>query len=456
MQSPPAESQVPFDAEIWSVSGLNAEVRGLLEDHLPSLWVTGEISNLARPGSGHFYFSLKDDRAEVRCAMFRGQNRLLRFRPDDGDQVIVRARVTVYEPRGSYQLIVEHMEPAGEGLLRRRLEELKAKLHAEGLFEEAHKQALPTLPRRIGIVTSPTGAAVRDILQVLARRFPAVPVVIYPAQVQGERAPYEIAAALETAAERAECDVLIVGRGGGSLEDLWAFNEERVARAIFACQIPIVSAVGHEIDSTLADFVADRRAPTPSAAAEIVVPDAGQWIGTIAALAHRAAKATRRSVAQRQRLLDQLAGRIQRRHPGLILQQHAQRLDELTQRIGRSLARRLELDQLRLASAIGQLRTAAPFAAIERCRQRLERENLLMSGAMRERIARTRGRVAVLSAGLDGVSPLRTLERGYAIITDTATGALIRDAESLREQQRVSGRLSRGGFEAKIDKISKT
>lgn len=388
--------------------------------------------------------------------MFRGQNRLLRFRPADGDQVIARARVTVYEPRGSYQLIVEHMEPAGEGLLRRRLEELKAKLQAEGLFEEAHKQALPALPRRIGVVTSPTGAAVRDILHVLGRRFPAIPVVIYPVQVQGERAQHEIAAALEIAAARAECDVLIVGRGGGSLEDLWAFNEERVARAIFDCPIPIVSAVGHEVDFTLADFVADRRAPTPSAAAEIVVPDAAQWLGAVAALEQRAGRAARRTVAQRQRLLDQLTGRIQRRHPGLILQQRAQRLDELTQRIGRSLERRLELDRLRLASALGRLRTAAPLGSIERCRQRLARVDLVLAAGMRERIAHTRGRVAVLAAGLDGVSPLRTLERGYAIITDTATGALVRDAESLREQQRVSGRLARGGFEATIDKIAKT
>ena len=225
------ESRIPLDTDIWSVSQLNSEARALLEDHFPSLWVTGEISNLARPGSGHFYCSLKDDRAEARCAMFRGQNRSLQFQPANGDQVIVRARVTVYEPRGSYQLIVEHMEPAGEGLLRQQLEALKTKLQAEGLFDAEHKQALPALPRQIGVVTSPTGAAIHDILQILGRRFPAIPVVIYPVQVQGDPAQHQIAAALETAAARDECDVLIVGRGGGSLEDLWAFNEERVARA---------------------------------------------------------------------------------------------------------------------------------------------------------------------------------------------------------------------------------
>jgi len=455
MPNPSAESQVPLAADIWSVSELNAAVRGLLEDHFPSLWITGEISNLARPGSGHMYLSLKDGRAEVRCAMFRGQNRLLRFEPANGDQVIVRARVTMYEPRGSYQLIIEHMEPAGEGLLRRKLEELKAKLQAEGLFDDTHKQALPRLPRRIGIVTSPTGAAVRDVLQVLGRRFPAIPVVIYPVQVQGERAQHDIASALEIAAARRECDVLIVGRGGGSLEDLWAFNEERVARAIFNCPIPIVSAVGHEIDYTIADFVADRRAPTPSAAAELVAPDGEQWLNTLRATDQRLARSIGRGIAQRQRMLDQLTSRIGRRHPGLILQQHAQRLDELTQRITRSLARRLDLDRLRLTNALGRLRNAAPVNVIAARRQRADSLNQRMAVAMRGSVAAAEGRMAVLAAGLDGVSPLRTLDRGYAIITDAATGTVVRDADALREQQRVAGRLARGSFTAVIETTRK-
>jgi len=455
MPSPSADSQVPLDADVWSVSQLNAATRALLEDHFPSLWITGEISNLARPGSGHIYFSMKDDRAEVRCAMFRGQNRSLRFQPANGDQVIVRARVTVYEPRGSYQLIVEHMEPAGEGALLRKLEELKAKLQAESLFDDAHKQALPALPRRIGVVTSPTGAAIRDILQILGRRFPAIPVVIYPVQVQGERAQHEIVAALETAAARAECDVLIVGRGGGSLEDLWAFNEERVARAIHACPIPVISAVGHEVDVTIADFVADLRAPTPSGAAELVVPDGQQWLRSLQATDQRLVNATRRIIEQRRRLFEQLRGRIERRHPGLILQQHAQRLDELTQRIGKSIERRLEVDRLRLGNAVGRLRNAAPLGMIEHRRQRLGQLKLRIGAAMREQIGTARHRLAGLAAGLDGISPLRTLERGYTIVTDTETGVVIRDAASLRKRQRIAGRLARGEFEAVVDKIRK-
>ena len=445
------ESQIPLDAEVWSVSELNAEARAVLEDQFRSLWVTGEISNLARPGSGHMYFSLKDDAAEVRCAMFRGQNRQVRFRPENGDQVIVRGRATIYAARGSYQLVVERMEPAGEGLLRRRLEELKAKLQAEGLFAESHKQALPSLPRRIGIVTSPTGAAVQDILQILARRFPAVPVIIYPTQVQGDRAQYEITAALEAAVQRDECDVLIVGRGGGSLEDLWAFNEERVVRAIFACPIPVVSAVGHEVDFTLADLVADVRAPTPSAAAELVVPDAGVITRGLQAADQRLSNALKRRIAERRRLLEQLRGRVGRRHPGLILQQHAQRIDELTQRFAVALTRRVEFDHLRLNNTRARLRSAAPLALIERHRQDLGQSRLRMASSTQGLLAQTRGELSALAAGLDGVSPLRTLQRGYAIVADADSGKVLRDAAALRTGQRIKGQLAAGGFEATID-----
>jgi exodeoxyribonuclease VII large subunit len=396
---------------------------------------------------------MKDDRAEVRCAMFRGQNRQLKFQPANGDQVIVRARVTLYEPRGSYQLIVEHMEPAGEGLLRRKLEELKARLQAEGLFDDKHKQPLPSLPGRVGVITSPTGAAIRDIVQILGRRFPSVPVVVYPVQVQGERAQYEIAAALETATARNECDVLIVGRGGGSLEDLWAFNEERVARAIFASPIPVVSAVGHEVDFTIADFVADRRAPTPSGAAELVVPDAAEWLRSLRTIEQRMGGAMSRSVAQRRRLLAQLTGRIERRHPGLMLQRHAQRLDELTQRIARSVWRRLDADRLQLTHLGGRLRTAAPAQSIAIRRQKLALLEARLGTAMRDRVAESKRRHAVACAALDVVSPLKTLDRGYAIVSDAKTGNVLRDASTLREQQRIAARLASGTIEAVVDKI---
>ena len=256
-----------------SVSELNRTVRRLLEDDIARIWVEGEISNLARPASGHVYFSLKDEKAQVRCAWFRQRQRGPTIHLKNGDQMLVFGKVSLYEPRGDYQIIVEQVENAGEGELRRRFEALKNKLADEGLFDTERKQPLPALPGRIGVVTSPSGAAIRDILTVLRRRFPAIPVLVYPTAVQGDAAAGEIASAIDTAVRRAECDLLIVGRGGGSLEDLWPFNEEVVARAIAACPIPVISAVGHEVDVTIADFVADVRAPTPSGAAEIAVPD---------------------------------------------------------------------------------------------------------------------------------------------------------------------------------------
>ncbi len=278
MPSPAAPAR-----EVLSISQLNAQARMLLERGLGSVWLEGEISNLARPASGHWYFSLKDESAQVRCAMFRNRSMLVRFPVKDGARVLARGRVSLYEARGEFQVVIDHLEEAGEGALRRRFEELKRKLLAEGLFDAARKKPLPTLPRRIGVITSPTGAALRDILHILQRRFPAVPVLVYPVAVQGEAAPREIVQALQLAAARRDCDVLILARGGGSLEDLMAFNEESVARAIYACDIPIISGVGHETDVTIADFVADERAPTPSGAAERSVPDSAEYLRAFAA-----------------------------------------------------------------------------------------------------------------------------------------------------------------------------
>jgi exodeoxyribonuclease VII large subunit len=451
-----AESCVPLGTPIYTVAELNREARETLEDSLPQLWVAGEISNLARPGSGHIYFSLKDEQAQVRCAMFRGASRSLKFQPDDGLQVIVRARVTIYEPRGSYQLVVEYMEPAGEGLLRRKLEELKKKLASEGLFDTATKLALPELPRRIGVITSPTGAAVRDILQILRRRFPAVPVVIYPVQVQGTQAKHDIVTALKTAADRRECDVLIIGRGGGSLEDLWAFNEEIVARAIFDCPIPTVSAVGHEVDVTIADLVADLRAPTPSGAAELVVPDARAWLDDISALQKRAANAVERASRQRRRQLEQLTGRLKRREPGFLLRQHAQRLDELGQRMSLALENRLTMDRLRLRNIRDKLRAAAPADAVRARQQRLGEIRSKLAGAVDGRVDRMRQKLSVMAAKLQAVSPLGTLERGYAIVTDEKTGRVIRDAGELRVDQNIEGRLARGVFQAIVRRVTKS
>src|SRR6202522_4096960 len=317
---------VRSDRDIYSVSRLNREVRILLERGFGSLWLEAEISNFARPSSGHWYFSLKDAAAQVRCAMFRQRNMLCSFAARDGQKVLVRARVGLYEPRGEYQLIVDHMEDAGLGALKRQFEELSAKLSQEGLFAAERKRPLPGLPRRIGVITSPTGAAVRDILHVLARRFPAAAVLIYPVPVQGAQAAAEITAALELAGRRAECDVLILARGGGSLEDLWAFNDERLARAIVASPIPVITGIGHEVDFTIADFAADVRAPTPSAAAELVVPDAEEWLKSLQRLGLRLRRGMRQRLDGHDERLRWLIGRAALVSPTARLSQQTQRL----------------------------------------------------------------------------------------------------------------------------------
>src|ERR1700690_3977565 len=325
------------DRDVYSVSRLNREVRVLLEGGFGSLWLEAEMSNLARPSSGHWYFSLKDATAQVRCCMFRQRNMLSAFAARDGQKVLVRARIGLYEPRGEYQLVIDHMEDSGLGALKRQFEELSAKLAAEGLCAAERKRPLPMIPKRIGVITSPTGAAIRDILHVLARRFAAVPVLIYPVSVQGAAAAAEIVAAVRFAGRHAACDVLILARGGGSLEDLWAFNDETLARAIVASPIPVISGVGHEIDFTIADFAADVRAPTPSAAAEIAVPDGEEWLASLSRLALRLRRGLlRRLEAQRERLR-WLIGRAALVSPSARLSQQTQRLDDLEQRMSRAL-----------------------------------------------------------------------------------------------------------------------
>ncbi|HUL81961.1 MAG TPA: exodeoxyribonuclease VII large subunit, partial [Gammaproteobacteria bacterium] len=325
--------QLPFEErQVLSVSALNREARLLIEGTFGVVWVEGEVSNLSRPSSGHLYWSLKDANAQVRCAMFRMSNRELGFAVANGQQILVRARVSLFEPRGDYQLIVEYAEEAGEGLLRRRFEELKRKLAAEGLFDPARKIKPPRLPRRIGVVTSPSGAALRDVLIALRRRFPATAVLIYPTSVQGAGAADEICRTLHLADRRADCDVLILTRGGGSLEDLWAFNEEKVARAIAAMKLPVIVGVGHEIDFTIADFAADLRAPTPSQAAELAVPDQAEWLARFARVEQHLVLGARRRLGADQRRFATLAHRLSRSHPGIRLREQQQRLDELEAR----------------------------------------------------------------------------------------------------------------------------
>ena len=435
--------------QVYSVSELNRLARQLLEQDLPRMWVSGEISNLARPASGHLYFSLKDERAQIRCALFKGASRGLDFVPANGMQVLVRGRVSLYEPRGDYQLIADHLEAAGEGLLRRRLEELKQKLAAAGLFDADRKQPLPALPTSIGVITSPSGAAVRDILHILKRRFPAIPVIIYPVQVQGEQAKFDIARAFETATRRAECEVLILARGGGSLEDLWAFNEEIVAQAIAACPIPVVSGVGHEIDFTIADLVADVRAPTPSGAAELVVPDSRDWLRHLQALERRAALASARTLATTHARQQQLAARLARCHPGYQLRQNAQRLDELRHQLSAALGNRLALDALRIDNALHRLQRVSPVMQLRLAAERITAIRQRLVAAIRVGLAADGSRLAVLSGRLQTVSPLSTLERGYALVLD-AGGNVVRSAKQLKPGDEISARLADGIVKATV------
>ena len=393
------------ERDIYTVSRLNREVRVLLERGFGNLWLEAEISNFARPSSGHWYFTLKDAAAQVRCAMFRQRNMLSSFIARDGQKVLVRARIGLYEPRGEYQLIVDHIEDAGLGALKRQFEELSAKLAAEGLFALERKRPLPALPKRIGVITSPTGAAVRDIVHVLARRFVGVAVLIHPVSVQGASAAAEIIAALKLAGERAECDVLILARGGGSLEDLWAFNDEALARAIAASPIPVISGIGHETDFTIADFAADVRAPTPSAAAEIAVPDADAWLKSFEHLGLRLKRGMRRCLESQHERLRWLEGRAALVSPSARLAQQMQRLDDLEQRLGR---------------------------------------------AAQNRLRRARERLLPLVRTLHAVSPLATLDRGYAIVT-TQDGKVLRDAADAPVGTLVEARLAKGRIRAKVE-----
>ena len=404
----------PAEREIFSPSMLVRLARDLLEDTFPLIWVEGEISNFSRPASGHLYFSLKDAQAQVRCAMFKTRSAYLRFKPADGQRVLARARVSLYEARGEFQLIVEHLEEAGEGALLRAFEQLKAKLAAEGLFDATRKRSIPKLPRRIGVITSPTGAAIRDVLSVIARRFPLVEVEILPVPVQGKEAPPAIVAMLNAASKAKRHDVLLLTRGGGSLEDLWAFNDEAVARAIRASAVPVVSAVGHEVDFTIADFAADLRAPTPSAAAELLVPDAAE------ALRHM-----RRERAQLEQLL--------RRR----LQNAAQSVDQAYTRLRAQHPRsRLRLGSERLAQLHARLKSQHPRIRLGQNREQLQALRRRLHAITARHLQSGTLRLSELARTLNAVSPLATLQRGYAIVLERDGGYVVRTAEQARTVER--------------------
>ncbi|MGC3980637.1 MAG: exodeoxyribonuclease VII large subunit [Steroidobacteraceae bacterium] len=452
--SAPAAPSKPAqdDRDIYTPGRLNREARMLLERGFGSLWLEGELSNLSRPSSGHWYFSLKDDSAQLRSAMFRQRNMLVNFAPKDGMHVLVRGRVSLYEPRGDYQFIVDVMEEAGEGALRRQFEQLKAKLAAAGLFAAEHKKPLPALPKRIGVITSPTGAAIRDILHILKRRFPSIPVLIYPVPVQGAGAAEQIAAAIRLADQRQDCDVLIVARGGGSLEDLWSFNEEVVARAIFDCRIPLITGVGHEVDFTIADFVADVRAPTPSGAAELVVPDCQTWLQSLSVLQRRLLNGLRRHLQQHLQTFTWLQRRLQQLHPGVQLRQRAQRLDELEQRLLRALQFDIEQRRRLLGTQASRLQAQSPVLRLANARAQLQQLQVALQTLMREQQEALRNRLLMATRSLETLSPLATLTRGYAIVSD-AQGHAVLDVSQLQVGDEIIARVSKGRVAATVSEI---
>ena len=414
--------------DIYSVTRLNREAKAVLEGSFPPLWVQGEISNMARPSSGHLYFSLKDRHSQVRCAMFKGRNQILKFNPENGVEVFVQASISLYEGRGEFQLIINQMEPAGIGALQLAFEQLKERLQTEGLFDPAHKKPLPVFPQQIGVVTSPTGAAVRDVLHVLKRRYPTADVIIYPVPVQGEGAAARIAEALQIANQRNECEVLILARGGGSLEDLWSFNEERVARAIFNSALPIITGIGHETDFTIADFVADQRAPTPSAAAELASPDHNQLFAQVQ---HRQNGLVTSMLRKLERYRQTLAY-CEKKLPNPVrqLQSISQRVDELSMR-----------NQFNPVQRLGHYR--------EKCQYLHEQLRANMSYTLRE----AGNRLGRSAHALQTVSPLSTLERGYAIVSTAANGHIVRDVATLKPGDRLTTRIAHGSFESQVTGI---
>lgn len=441
--------------DIYTVSRLNSEVRLTLELQFQQLWLVGEVSNFVAAASGHWYFSLKDQAAQVKVAMFKQANRNALVRPQNGQQVLIRARISVYEPRGEYQLLAEFIEPAGAGLLKQQFEQSKAKLAAEGLFAQERKKPLPANPRRVGIITSPTGAAVRDIITVMARRAPAIELIIYPCQVQGETAAQQLRNMLSIAIQRNEVDVLIIGRGGGSIEDLWCFNDEQLARAIAACPIPTVSAVGHEIDFALTDFVADMRAATPSAAAELVSPDQSQHLLTLQQLASRLTRAQRLYLQRLIPKVTQLQQRLQQLHPQRRLEQQQQRLDELQLRLQRQMQQQLQQAKRQHNYLQQSLQHLSPAKAIMQQQQQLQQLSKRLAQAQQQQIKQHKQLLATLSAQLHTVSPLATLARGYSISFNAEQQALTSTAQ-LKVGETISTQLAEGRFTAVVTEILNT
>ena len=446
------EERTP-DPKVFSVSELNLQARVTIEKQFNVVWVEGELSNFARPRSGHWYFTLKDNSAQVRCAMFANRNRLAQIQPVDGQQVLIKGRVSLYEGRGDFQIIVDQIEHAGEGLLRQAFDQLKRKLSSEGLFSEESKKTLPLYPRHVAIVSSPTGAAVKDILAVMSRRYPAIKVTLVPTSVQGDTAGAEIVEALD-AAEELGPDLIILTRGGGSLEDLWSFNLESVARRIFACHIPLVSAIGHEIDFTIADFVSDLRAPTPSAAAEIAVPELDEIHDQIKDFEKTLVNSWLNTKQMLELTLQN--ARLRLVSPRALIEQAHQRIDDASNRTLTSITRLIDLQKERLASNRAQLRILGPNQKLSGAKSELMTRKAQLIRSIQDKLLKDDKRLKSLARVLDSVSPLPTLSRGYAIIRDQDSASVLTKKSQLEIGQRVVTRVTDAIFVSKIEKIQDT
>lgn len=437
-----------MENHIFSVTEINNSVKSLLEQQFTSIWIEAEISNLATPRSGHIYLTLKDDNAQIRAAMFRGNNMRLAFRPKDGMQVLVRGRLSLFAPRGDYQLIIDKMQEAGQGALQRAFEKLKAKLQQEGLFAEERKKTVPLRPGTIGIVTSPTGAAVHDILSVLQRRFPLTNVIIYPTQVQGAEAAAQIRGAIQRANQRQECDVLIVGRGGGSLEDLWCFNDETLARTIAESNIPVVSAVGHQVDFTIADFVADLRAPTPSAAAELLSADGDELQATLEGYQNWFESKIKSQLAEKHQQLHWVSKHL--KHPGRRLEEHAQRLDQLESRMRSTINTALLLQKSQLNNLKSRLHSQRPNKTIAAYQKQLQQLSAGLEKAANQHTKQAGQSLHNLALRLNSVSPLNTLARGYSI-TKRENGNIVQKASDVKTGDKLVTQLNEGTITSTVE-----
>ncbi len=447
---------MPEQNAVLSPTQLNTLARDLLESAFSLVWVEGELGNVTRPSSGHLYFTLKDARAQVRCAMFKPKSQWLKFAPREGLRVLARGRLTLYEARGDYQLVLDHMEEAGEGALRRAFDVLKARLTAEGVFDEARKRPLPVYARRIAVITSPTGAAVRDVLSVLARRWPMVDVEVLPSLVQGETAAAQITDLLHRAGHGGRYDVVVLARGGGSLEDLWAFNDERLARTIAASPVPVVSAIGHETDFTLADFAADLRAPTPSVAAELLVPERRDLAARLRALQHRLDGLQRTRLRQAMQRADRAALRLQALGPQARLRLLRQRQEALLRRLQTRIRTQLQQHQARSERAAAMLRAHAPGRRLAVLATRLQRLQARPQVAIAQILRHDALRLRALARSLEAVSPLATVARGYSILDRGDDGRLLHSVDQVRAGDTVRARLRDGELDLRVEQVRRT